>query len=342
MFTALFMTRTLFDLCLEKGWLKKLTMASFVNETSFDFLKYRKMAFAGSVVLIVICLLGALIRGGDILSIDFAGGTEATFRITGEGKPEQRDVRKVLADAGYGDVQVGYKYAGGVKARMLYVVLPQRSTNEADLDLDGMERALNQSFEGADFEHAQTVSIGGLIGKKFRGKAFWAGVLSLIAIVIYVSFRFEFAYGVASVIALVHDVLIAGGIFLLLGRQLSLPVVAALLTIMGYSLNDTIVVFDRIREDLGLLRHKSYSEIINLSINQVLSRTLLTSGTTLIVVLILVVFGGGAVNDFALVMLLGVIVGTYSSIFVASATVATWHKPAHGHEEKRAAKPATT
>ncbi|MDT8390779.1 MAG: protein translocase subunit SecD [Lentisphaeria bacterium] len=330
MFTALFMTRAVFDLCVFKGFLKKLTMVSLVSDTKIDFLKYRSAALIISASLIIIGLVGAAIRGGDILSIDFAGGTTATFRVTGGEKPDASAVSQAMASIGYADCQANYKYAGGAAARMLDIVTTQGSS---ELNFQKMEDTLTAKFTGVTFEHAQTTSIGSVIGEEFRAKAIWAGVLAVVAIVIYVSFRFEFAYGVASVVALVHDVLIAAGVYLLFGRQLSLPVVAALLTIMGYSLNDTIVVFDRIREDLGLLKHKSYKEIINLSINQTLSRTLLTSLTTLIVVVILVLFGGGAVNDFALVMLIGVIVGTYSSIFVASAIIATWHKPTHKEKE---------
>jgi SecD/SecF fusion protein len=335
MFTALFMTRAIFDLCLFNGWMKGLSMASFVSNPSFDFLKHRRLAFAVSAALIVLGIAVVGVRGGTILGIDFAGGTEVTFRVTGDPQPDQSKVAEVLAGAGYTDCRVGYKYAGtGARVRMLEVVMPQRSTNDEDLDLPGMENVLADNFAGAEFEHAQTNSVGSLIGQEFQGKAIIAAILAVVAIVIYVSFRFEFAYGVAAVVALIHDVLIAMGIYLLFGRQLSLPVVAALLTIMGYSLNDTIVVFDRIREDLGLLRNKSYQDIINISINQTLARTLLTSLTTLLVVVILVLFGGGAINDFALVMLIGVVVGTYSSIFVASAIVATWHKPAHVSEKK--------
>lgn len=337
MFTALFMTRAIFDLLLFKGWLKKLTMMSLVSDPTFDFLKYRKVALGVSVALLVVCGLVAAIRGGSVLSIDFAGGTQVAYRITGDEKPDQKAIAQALSEIGHTDCRVGYKYAGGTEAKMLEIVLPERSTNEQDLDLAAIGSALNSTFKNASFEQVQTVSIGGLIGEEFRNKAIWAGVLAIVAIVIYVSFRFELAYGIASVVALVHDVLIAAGIYLALGRQLSLPVVAALLTIMGYSLNDTIVVFDRIREDLGLLKRKSYSEIINLSINQTLARTLLTSLTTLMVVVILVWFGGGAINDFAVVMLIGVIVGTYSSIFVASAIIAIWHRPSHGHDEKAAA-----
>lgn len=330
MFTALFMTRAIFDLCIFKGFLKKLTMASLVSDSKVDFLKYRTTALIISASLIIIGLVGAGIRGKDIMSIDFAGGTAATFRVTGAEKPDPSAVSQAMASIGYDGCQAGYKYAGGASARMLEVVTTQGSS---ELDFQKMEDVLTATFKDATFEHAQTTSIGSVIGEEFRSKAIWAGVLAVVAIIIYVSFRFEFAYGIASVVALLHDVAIAAGIYLLFGRQLSLPVVAALLTIMGYSLNDTIVVFDRIREDLGLLKHKSYKEIINLSINQTLSRTLLTSLTTLIVVVILVLFGGGAVNDFALVMLIGVIVGTYSSIFVASAIIATWHKPTHKEKD---------
>jgi SecD/SecF fusion protein len=160
--------------------------------------------------------------------------------------------------------------------------------------------------------------------------------------VIYISIRFEFAYAIASIIALIHDVIIATGIFVLLGGEVSLPVIAALLTIIGYSLNDTIVVFDRIREDLKLVKDRTYKEIINLSINQTLSRTMLTSLTTLLVLLVLLIFGGIAINDFVLVMLLGVIIGTYSSIFIASPVVAVWHHKIGAKAKTEEDKPVVT
>jgi SecD/SecF fusion protein len=321
------MSRAIFDLLLHNGWLKRLSMMSFLKNPQFDFLSLRPLAIGGSLVLILISLGWAGMRGKDVLSIDFSGGTAVTFRVQGEQIPDIGSVRSVINDHALGSSRVGYKYGTAAEGRLLEVVLAERSTNEADLDFDALAASLNTSFDNTTFEHVQTNSIGGLIGARFRDKAILAALLASVAIVIYVSFRFEFAYGIASVVALLHDVIIAAGVYLLCGRQLSLPVVAALLTIMGYSLNDTIVVFDRIREDLGLLRHKTYAQIINLSINQTLSRTLLTSLTTLLVVIVLFLFGGGAINDFALVMLVGIVVGTYSSIFVASTVVATWHKP---------------
>ena len=169
-------------------------------------------------------------------------------------------------------------------------------------------------------------SLGGLIGETFRNQAALAIFLALIGIIIYISFRFEFAYAMASIIALVHDVMIATGIYIMLDKEISLPVIAALMTIIGYSLNDTIVVFDRIRENTHLLKGETYKDIINTSINQTLSRTILTSVTTLLVLLVLYFFGGIAINDFVFVMLIGVIIGTYSSIFVASPIIAIWHK----------------
>jgi SecD/SecF fusion protein len=329
MFTALFMTRAIFDLLHHSGRLQKLTMLSLVRDPRFDFLKFRKLAFAASILLVLLAIGVTMVRGRNVLSIDFSGGTAAVFRVDGEVLPAVAEVRGVVESQGVTNAAVGYKYSAAGEGRMLEIVLPQRSTNESSLNLENITAALNNRFSGAVFEHAQTNSVGSLVGQRFQTKAVMAVVLASIAIIIYISFRFEFAYAIASMVALLHDVVIAAGIYMLCGRQLSLPVVAALLTIMGYSLNDTIVVFDRIREDLGLLKSRSYREIINLSINQTLSRTLLTSWTTLLVVIILFIFGGGAINDFALVMLVGIIVGTYSSIFVASAIVATWHKPTH-------------
>lgn len=326
MFTALFLTRVVFDFLLYKNKLTRMSMASLISKPNYDFLKLKAPAFALSSILIVLALGTALIRGNDIFSIDFSGGTALVYRVQGETTPGIAEIRSLLESEGLTDAEPGYKYAAGTEGKLLEIVLPG-STDQNNAAIEVLNEKLRQSFEKAEINYAQTTSVGELIGERFRNKALLAALGAAIAIIIYISFRFEFAYAIGSVAALIHDVIVATGIYLLCGRQLSLPVVAALLTIMGYSLNDTIVLFDRIREDLSLLKDKSYKEIINLSINQTLSRTLLTSITTLLVVIILFLFGGGAINDFALVMLVGIIVGTYSSIFVASTIVATWHKP---------------
>ena len=163
--------------------------------------------------------------------------------------------------------------------------------------------------------------VGGVVGAEFRNQALLAIGLSLIGIFIYVMLRFETIFAVGAIAALAHDKLIALGIYLLLGYQISMPVIAAILTIIGYSLNDTIVVFDRIRENSSDIKKKKSFDIMNISINATLSRTILTSLTTLLVVVILVIFGGGAIADFAVVLLIGILIGTYSSIFVASPIV---------------------
>ena len=346
MFTALFMTRAIFDLLLARGWLKDLSMLSIFDKPDFKFLGARKIAMVISVAVLVVTIGFSLSRGRNALSIDFTSGTAIALQHESDSPPSVGDARNALQSAGFEDMRIGYKSGAGEQTRLLEVALPDRSTDEAQMDPARVAEVLNEAFPGSEFRVAQTNSIGALIGAKFQRKAIMAGVLAVIAIVIYISFRFEFTYGVAAVVALVHDTLIAMGIFLLCGRQLSLTVVAALLTIMGYSLNDTIVVFDRIREDLNLITKDTYQQIINISINQTLSRTVLTSLTTLLVVVILFLFGGGAINDFALIMLIGVIVGTYSSIFVASAIVASWHKVSRQHADERSgtdkAKPPAT
>ena len=155
----------------------------------------------------------------------------------------------------------------------------------------------------------------------------------MIGMIIYISLRYEFAYGMAAIIALTHDVVIALGVYLLMGQQISLTAIAAVLTIIGYSINDTIVIFDRIREDLRAKSGMSYSQVINFSINSTLNRTLLTSITTALAVLMLLLFGGASIYEFSLLMFLGVIVGTYSSVFIASPIVALWHKKVVGIRE---------
>ena len=167
-------------------------------------------------------------------------------------------------------------------------------------------------------------TVGPAVGEDLRRAAIKALIFAMIGMCLYISFRFEFRFAVTAIIALIHDVLVSLGMIALTGREISLPVIAALLTIVGYSINDTIVLFDRIREDRKFMRKAGQEEIINTSINQTLSRTVLTSLTTLVVVLALFIFGGTVINDFSFVLLVGVIVGTYSSIFIASPLLIDW------------------
>lgn len=351
MFTALFMTRSIFDLLLKYEVVKNLKMLQLFKKPNIDFLGKRKLAAIVSASLIVLGLITAAVRGRDSLSVDFLGGAQVSFNTNGKVDLQSEEVAALFAQKGLGleetkeasaeetkevkqgieGVRVDVKDGGN----MLSVTFPDTVKEIKSNDFsDKVTAVLVAAYPEAGLTFAGLNEIGSTISGKFQQQAIIAMILAVIGIMIYISFRFEFKFAVAANVALVHDVLIATGIYLLCGRQISLPIIAAILTIIGYSLNDTIVVFDRIREDLGLMKDKSYTEIINLSINQTLSRTVLTSFTTLIVVVILFVFGGGAIEDFALVMLLGVIVGTYSSIFVASSVVSIWNEKEEAKEKE--------
>ena len=186
--------------------------------------------------------------------------------------------------------------------------------------------ALMSSFPAADFHVIGNSQVGASVGVEIQKSAVIASFLSLFGILVYVAFRYEFSFSVGAVVAVIHDVLMTLGIFFLSGRQLSAPMVAAVLTIIGFSINDTIVIFDRIREDLKLGVRGSFKDVMNIALNQTLSRTLITSGTVFIATMSLYIWGGGVINDFAFTFLVGIITGTYSSIYIASALVLWWHK----------------
>jgi SecD/SecF fusion protein len=185
---------------------------------------------------------------------------------------------------------------------------------------------LSAAFPSAAFHMRGRDTVGPTIGEEIKKSALIASFLSLFFIFFYVALRYEFSFSVGAVLAVIHDVLMTIGIFCLSGRQFSAPIVAAILTIIGFSINDTIVIFDRIREDLKLGIRGSFKDVMNIALNQTLSRTLITSGTVFLSTLSLYFFGGGVINDFAFTFLVGIITGTYSSIYIASALVLWWHK----------------
>ena len=206
--------------------------------------------------------------------------------------------------------------------------------------MDRIQALLNKSFPKAKFSDGLESSIGGLIGNEFKKAAAIAIILSMIGIGIYIALRYEWTFALAATLSLLVDVIMVLAVFLAMGRTISLSVVAALLTVIGYSVNDKVVVFDRIRENLGLGISKSFRTVVNTSINQCLSRTLMTSITTFITVFVLFVGGGAAINDFVLIMMLGVILGTASSIFVAAPLLCLWHKEELNNNLPKAAKEA--
>ncbi len=313
MFTALVVTRLVLDSLSSSRILKKLPMLQFLKNPKIDFIGKRKIAYIISLLLIVLGVFSLAIRGRGNLGIDFSGGALQEFRFT---KPiAVNDLREALKEIGLGDSSIQqYKDERDILIRT--------SSDSADKIIDKFRK----EFPENDFEILRVETVGPTVGKDLTAKAIKALFFALVGICIYVSLRFKFRFAIAAIIALLHDVLISIGILSLTGREFSVPVIAALLTVVGYSINDTIVVFDRIREDLHLMRKAPYQEIVNASINQTLSRTLLTSLTTLLVVLALFFLGGAVINDFAFVLLVGVIVGTYSSVFVASPLLVDWQK----------------
>ena len=343
-FAALIVSRALFDFLADRNWLAKLGMMSFLkDETHIKFLDRRKMAFilSGSVILLGLVVFAA--RGSDNLGVDFRTGTNMIVNLKTDAELTEEEVRVALAEAGFEDAGVVAYERTDADTRNQFLIRISEATlggvaqktgtpeedgaPATDFTVSGrVEDTLASLCDEVVTEKIDTV--GPAVGKRLKWDALLSISVALMFIIAYLWFRFELKFAVGAVVALLHDVLITVGLFALTDRELSLPVVAALLTIIGYSLNDTIVVFDRVREDLRLYRGRgmTYAEVMDISINQTLSRTILTSVTTLFVVVVLFLFGGQVINDFAFALMAGVVVGTYSSIFVASPVVYFWQK----------------
>ncbi len=328
LFTSLFITRLVFDIMAKYTAFRTMRMLKFFTKPNIDFVKIGHTMLPVSCVLVALILGFMVYKGKAIFGIDFTGGTRLTYEYT-ERIPEM-SITDELAKSGFPSAKVSYK--NNINSKVIEILLPSKelsidAAGKAINPVEQVRKNLNKTFPKSNLTKGEEVSIGGLIGWEFSKAAIIAFVLANIGMIIYLSLRFEFAYGVAATLANLHDIIIATGIFLFFfNGELSLQVMAALLTILGFSVNDTIIVFDRIREDVGLVKNKSYTEIINLSINQTLSRTVITSFTVFLVTLIMYIMGGNSMRDFVLVMLVGVVAGTYSSIFVASPIIAVWHK----------------
>jgi len=281
------------------------------RNTNYDFLGQRKLAMVISIVLFVVSI-GALIVRPLNFGIDFTGGTLIEL---GYAKPaELADVRNALVAGGYGDAVV--QHIGSAREVMVRVP-PREGMTSATLSNE-VHRALEQAA-GEKLDLRRVEFVGPQVGKELLEAGGLAILYALIGILIYVALRFEYRLGVGAIIALIHDPILILGLFALFQWNFDLTVLAAILAVIGYSLNDTIVVYDRIRENFRKMRKATPVEVVNASINQTLSRTVLTSGTTLLVVLALVIFGGEMIRGFAIAFLIGILVGTYSSVYVASA-----------------------
>lgn len=298
----------------------------FLVGTKFNFLGHRRAAFILSAVLILMSVVSLAIQGGPKLGIDFKGGVLIQVRF--QEPVEAEKIRDSLTRLGFGSAEI--QHFGGDREAIIRVDV------EGEEDETGkIVSALREDNPGNPMELRRQELVGPKVGAELGMQATLAVFYALIGILIYISLRFEFKFAVGAVAALVHDVVITLGLFSITGREITLPVVAALLTIVGYSLNDTIVVYDRIREDRRKLYGKSYVDIVNTSLNESLSRTIVTSLTTLIVVLSIFFFGGEVIHDFAFALMVGVIVGTYSSLYVASPLVVEWEVRAESRRRRR-------
>jgi preprotein translocase subunit SecF len=285
-------------------------MHFFDGNTQIDFMGKRKLAVGFSLILIASALFFLVTRGLNF-GIDFTGGTLIEVAYP---EPARLDsIRTVLEDTGFSDVQVQHF---GSARDVLIRIAPRGDEDSARLSEDALQ-ALR--YADASVEKRRVEYVGPQVGGELAEQGGLAVLYSLIGILIYVAMRFEYRFSVGAVTALVHDVIITLGVFALFQVEFDLTVLAAILAVIGYSLNDTIVVFDRIRENFRKIRKGSPEKIMNASINQTLSRTLMTSGTTIIVLVALFVLGGEIIHAFALALLVGVFIGTYSSIFIASA-----------------------
>lgn len=287
--------------------------------TNINFLQLKRAFIAVSLVLIVIGLGSVAVRGGLNYGIDFAGGTLVQLKFN-----DPADIGKIRE--GLKEIDLGESVIQEYGSPQEVLIRVEKSNEGLQNLSDLITEALTGIFGNEAFTVERLEVVGPQVGHDLRVKAIRALLFAMIGILIYITVRFEFRFAVGAVLALLHDVVITVGIFSLLNKEFSLPIIAALLTIVGYSLNDTIVVFDRIRERLKLKKKEDYEETINQSINQTLGRTLLTSLTTLVVVLALFFLGGEVIHDFAFALIIGIFVGTYSSIFVASPTLVLFQR----------------
>jgi SecD/SecF fusion protein len=325
MFSALVISRLFLDLVINGGLAKRIRMFSLLDNTKFDFLKHAKPAFIISWAIVAVGLGVVVYKGDAIYGKDFVGGDQVTLSF--ENRLEISEINQLASARGVTDLTASYTQDIGSDVELLRIATP---FDQAAVVID----ALQASHPEAGFKVVGESRVGPTVGAEIRSNAAWAIFWSLLLILVYVAFRFEIGYGVGAVVCTIHDVLLTIGIFVMLGKQFNASMVGAILLIVGYSINDTIIVFDRIREELKLDPTTKLRDIINRSLNVTLSRTLITSGTTLLTAVVLAAVAGGEINDLAVTLVIGVIVGTLSTLFIASPVFFWWHKGDRHHVEK--------
>jgi preprotein translocase subunit SecF len=286
-------------------------MLKLINiNSNYDFLRKKTTAMIFSLILIILSF-GSFITQGLNWGIDFSSGYIVQLKFNQD--IDINNIRNSFVDNGINDSVIQY-----FGSNQEVIIKLQEDSN---FNKESINSFLINSLQGYSFEIIKLEFVGSQIGSELREKGEWAMLVAILSILGYIGFRFEFLYGIGAIIALIHDVLITLGIFSIFQLQFDLSVLSALLAVIGYSLNDTIVVYDRIRENSTLIHEEDFEKVLNISINQTLSRTIITSLTTLFVLVSLLILGGSAVKYFALAMIIGIFVGTYSSIYIASSSL---------------------
>ena len=297
----------------------------FFRSPNYNWIGKKWYLIGLSVVLSMLGMVSLISKGGPRYGIDFKGGTLVHLQF--QELPSLERIRAALQSQGLGNSTL-QRYGAEADNEIL-IGLDLEAASEEDLDAGRRTiiAALSQEFgEEVGFEVRSVELVGPRVGAALRRQALNATLLALASMLIYIAYRFEWIYGIAAVVAVFHDVIITVGFLSLTDREITLTIIAALLTLVGFSVNDTIVVFDRVRENIKLMRREKISEVVNRSINQTLSRTVLTSGLTFLTVLALFLFGGEVLRGFSFTLVVGVLIGTYSSIAIGSMLVVSWQE----------------
>jgi len=330
LFSVLITAHLVLEVLIESQWVKKITMRRILKEIHVDFVKYGKTAFIASWLLVLAGVVVVAYKGNKIYGIDFAGGEVVTAQF-GE-RIDPAKIHEIAKSSGVGEVGVTYASALGGGKEVLKLETASGKT-DADHPSVTLLKALQAAYPKAELVSIGESRIGAAIGKEIEWNALLAIGASMAVILVYIAFRFEFGFGVGAMFSSLHDILMTIGIFVIFGHQFSAPMVAAILCIAGYSINETVVVFDRIREELKLNPTGSLRAVVNAAINKVFARTIMTSTTTFLAALSLFLFGGGVLRDISFTFLVGIVTSTFSAIFISSQVFYWWHKGDRKHVE---------
>jgi SecD/SecF fusion protein len=327
LFSVLVTAHLVMEMLIESGFLKKFTMRRMLKDIHVDWIKYGKPAFIGSWIVVLLGVAVVFAKGDKIYGIDFAGGDLVNVQF--KQKIDTANIRRIAEEAKIGEVNPTYVSALGGSNELLKIETAEGKSG-------AMLAALQKAYPNAGLEKVGESHVGASIGKEIEWNALKAVSVSMLVILLYIAFRFEFGFGVGAMFSSLHDILMTIGIFVLFGHQFSAPMVAAILCIAGYSINETVVVFDRIREELKLNPTGSLRDVVNSAINKVFARTIMTATTTFLAALSLYLFGGGVLRDISFTFLVGIVTSTFSAIFIAAQVFYWWHKGDRKHVESHA------